>query len=124
MGFDLRQVVAGILTLTMFVMLIHMIKRDHFDSVQVRPFSHSNLKFSFLLFFSLCFINDFDVLYVNLSKGLLIVVFFVMNKTHSLIVHLRDLNFYRKENNFNFQGSTKKPIFCVCILKLVGILDP
>jgi len=37
MGFDLRQIVAGILTLTMFVMLIHMIKRDHFDSVQVRP---------------------------------------------------------------------------------------
>lgn len=34
MGFDLRQVVAGILTITMFVMLIHMIKRDHFDSVQ------------------------------------------------------------------------------------------
>ncbi|KAJ1409989.1 Pre-ATP-grasp domain superfamily [Sesbania bispinosa] len=33
MGVDLRQVVAGILTITMFVMLIHMIKRDHFDSV-------------------------------------------------------------------------------------------
>ncbi|MED6216130.1 hypothetical protein PIB30_004614 [Stylosanthes scabra] len=33
-GVDLRQVVAGILTLTMFVMLIHMIKRDHFDPVQ------------------------------------------------------------------------------------------
>ncbi|KAJ1429226.1 GDP-fucose protein O-fucosyltransferase [Sesbania bispinosa] len=33
MGVDLRQVVAGILTVTMFVMLIHMIKRDHFDSV-------------------------------------------------------------------------------------------
>ncbi|XP_027344708.1 protein MANNAN SYNTHESIS-RELATED 1-like [Abrus precatorius] len=34
MGVDLRQVVAGVLTLTMFVMLIHMIKRDHFDSVE------------------------------------------------------------------------------------------
>lgn len=34
MGVDLRQVLAGILTLTMFVMLGHMIKRDHFDSVQ------------------------------------------------------------------------------------------
>ncbi|KAH7515400.1 hypothetical protein FEM48_Zijuj10G0022500 [Ziziphus jujuba var. spinosa] len=33
MGVDLRQVVAGILTLTMFVMLGNMIKRDHFDSV-------------------------------------------------------------------------------------------
>ncbi|OIW16978.1 hypothetical protein TanjilG_32845 [Lupinus angustifolius] len=33
MGVDLRQVVAGILTITMFVMLIHMIKRDHFDSL-------------------------------------------------------------------------------------------
>ncbi|PPD86477.1 hypothetical protein GOBAR_DD16589 [Gossypium barbadense] len=34
MGIDLRQVVAGILTLTMFVMLGQMIKRDHFDSLQ------------------------------------------------------------------------------------------
>lgn len=34
MGFDLKQVVAGILTLTMFVMLGNMIKRDHFDSVE------------------------------------------------------------------------------------------
>ncbi|KAK7372155.1 hypothetical protein VNO80_05525 [Phaseolus coccineus] len=33
MGVDLRQVVAGVLTVTMFVMLIHMIKRDHFDAV-------------------------------------------------------------------------------------------
>ncbi|CAM8940808.1 unnamed protein product [Rhodiola kirilowii] len=36
MGFDFRQVVAGFLTITMFVMLGHMIKRDHFDSIQVR----------------------------------------------------------------------------------------
>lgn len=35
MGVDLRQVVAGILTLTMFVMLGNMIKRDHFDSITV-----------------------------------------------------------------------------------------
>ncbi|RDX60546.1 hypothetical protein CR513_61302 [Mucuna pruriens] len=34
MGMDLRQVVAGVLTLTMFVMLGNMIKRDHFDSLQ------------------------------------------------------------------------------------------
>ncbi|GLT54291.1 hypothetical protein SLA2020_275020 [Shorea laevis] len=34
MGVDLRQVVAGVLTLTMFVMLGNMIKRDHFDSVE------------------------------------------------------------------------------------------
>ncbi|CAJ1954932.1 unnamed protein product [Sphenostylis stenocarpa] len=34
MGVDLRQVVAGVLTLTMFVMLGNMIKRDHFDSLQ------------------------------------------------------------------------------------------
>ncbi|XP_031250308.1 protein MANNAN SYNTHESIS-RELATED 2-like [Pistacia vera] len=33
MGVDLRQVVAAVLTLTMFVMLGNMIKRDHFDSV-------------------------------------------------------------------------------------------
>ncbi|KAK7255043.1 hypothetical protein RIF29_28445 [Crotalaria pallida] len=38
MGVDLRQVVAGILTITMFVMLIHMIKRDHFDSVVEEKF--------------------------------------------------------------------------------------
>ncbi|CAM8996836.1 unnamed protein product [Rhodiola kirilowii] len=36
MGFDCRQVVAGFLTITMFVMLGHMIKRDHFDSIHVR----------------------------------------------------------------------------------------
>lgn len=35
MGVDLRQVVAGVLTLTMFVMLGNMIKTDHFDSLQV-----------------------------------------------------------------------------------------
>ncbi|KAL4281735.1 hypothetical protein GQ457_03G042990 [Hibiscus cannabinus] len=34
MGVDLRQVVAAILTVTMFVMLAQMIKRDHFDSLQ------------------------------------------------------------------------------------------
>ncbi|KAH7564905.1 hypothetical protein JRO89_XS09G0062800 [Xanthoceras sorbifolium] len=33
MGVDLRQVVAGVLTLTMFIMLGNMIKRDHFDSI-------------------------------------------------------------------------------------------
>lgn len=33
MGVDLRQVVAGILTLTMFVMLGNMIKREHLDSL-------------------------------------------------------------------------------------------
>ena len=49
MGVDLRQVVAGILTLTMFVMLGQMIKRDHFDSAQVRPFILSD-SFIFFLF--------------------------------------------------------------------------
>ncbi|XP_031385961.1 protein MANNAN SYNTHESIS-RELATED 1-like isoform X2 [Punica granatum] len=34
MGVDLRQVVAGILTVTMFVMLGNMIKREHFDSAE------------------------------------------------------------------------------------------
>ncbi|KAJ1428437.1 putative O-fucosyltransferase, plant [Sesbania bispinosa] len=38
MGVDLRQVVAGVLTLTMFVMLGNMIKRDHFDSLQEEKF--------------------------------------------------------------------------------------
>lgn len=32
MGLDLRQVVAGILTMTMFVMLGNMIKQEHFNS--------------------------------------------------------------------------------------------
>jgi len=35
MGVDLRQVVAGILTITMFVMLGQMLHRDYFDSLQV-----------------------------------------------------------------------------------------
>ncbi|KAI5679545.1 hypothetical protein M9H77_00772 [Catharanthus roseus] len=35
MAVDPRQVVAGVLTLTMFVMLGNMIKRDHFESPQV-----------------------------------------------------------------------------------------
>ncbi|EOA30655.1 hypothetical protein CARUB_v10013792mg [Capsella rubella] len=34
MGFDLRQVVAGILTITMFVMLGQMLHRDYYDSLQ------------------------------------------------------------------------------------------
>ncbi|KAL2516138.1 O-fucosyltransferase family protein [Forsythia ovata] len=34
MAVDPRQVLAGVLTVTMFVMLGNMIKRDHFDSVQ------------------------------------------------------------------------------------------
>jgi hypothetical protein len=34
MGVDLRQVVAGILTITMFVMLGQMLHRDYFDSLQ------------------------------------------------------------------------------------------
>ena len=52
MGVDLRQVVAGILTLTMFVMLGHMIKRDHFDSAQV-SFSHSFIWFKMIILISL-----------------------------------------------------------------------
>jgi hypothetical protein len=104
MGFDLRQVVAGILTITMFVMLIHMIKRDHFDSVQVRPIFHFNLKFQFFDFFFVL-MNNFDTVYVNLSKGLLtlafliffhIPFFFVMNKVYSQEFIYRDLKFYRK----------------------------
>lgn len=56
MGVDLRQVVAGILTLTMFVMLGQMIKRDHFDSAQVKTIhTLSFTHFFFLLFF----ISDF-----------------------------------------------------------------
>ncbi|KAL8223581.1 hypothetical protein R6Q57_019056 [Mikania cordata] len=38
MGIDPRQIVAGVLTVTMFVMLGDMIKRQHFDS----PISHVN----------------------------------------------------------------------------------
>ncbi|KAL2539087.1 O-fucosyltransferase family protein [Abeliophyllum distichum] len=34
MAVDPRHLLAGVLTVTMFVMLGHMIKRDHFDSVQ------------------------------------------------------------------------------------------
>ena len=62
MGVDLRQVVAGILTITMFVMLGNMIKRDHFDSVEVSYFfNHHSFLFhsqthtvSFVDSFSFC----------------------------------------------------------------------
>ncbi|XP_054779909.1 protein MANNAN SYNTHESIS-RELATED 1-like [Prosopis cineraria] len=37
MGLELRQVVAAILTITMFVMLANMIKRDHFDAQEALP---------------------------------------------------------------------------------------
>ncbi|KAF3518021.1 hypothetical protein DY000_02059250 [Brassica cretica] len=40
MGVDLRQVVAGILTITMFVMLGQMLHRDYFDAVQVQGDAH------------------------------------------------------------------------------------
>lgn len=54
MGVDLRQVVAAVLTLTMFVMLGNMIKRDHFDSLQVTPFSlHIFLSLPHYLFISI-----------------------------------------------------------------------
>lgn len=42
MAIDPRQVLAGVLTVTMFVMLGHMIKREHFDSVQVDTYIHFN----------------------------------------------------------------------------------
>ncbi|XP_048326786.2 protein MANNAN SYNTHESIS-RELATED isoform X2 [Ziziphus jujuba] len=35
MAMDLRQIVAALLTLSMFLMLANMIKRDHFDSLQI-----------------------------------------------------------------------------------------
>lgn len=35
MAVDPRQVLAGVLTVTMFVMLGDMIKRDHFDATHV-----------------------------------------------------------------------------------------
>ncbi|KAK4479220.1 hypothetical protein RD792_014731 [Penstemon davidsonii] len=44
MAVDPRQVLAGVLTLTMFVMLGNMIKRDHFDSVH--PTVHNTNKAS------------------------------------------------------------------------------
>ncbi|KAK4269574.1 hypothetical protein QN277_022713 [Acacia crassicarpa] len=37
MGADLKQVVAAVLTLAMFVMLANMIKRDHFDAEEALP---------------------------------------------------------------------------------------
>lgn len=53
MGVDMRQIVAGILTLTMFVMLGNMIKRDHFDSVEVSPTLWSTLWHMHRLIFSI-----------------------------------------------------------------------
>jgi F0F1-type ATP synthase membrane subunit a len=54
MGVELRQVVAGVLTLTMFVMLGNMIKRDHFDSVEVKaqpPHTSSSISLSLSLLY-------------------------------------------------------------------------
>lgn len=126
MGFDLRQVVAGILTLTMFVMLIHMIKRDHFDSVQVRPIFHFYPKFQFFTFF-------LSFLYESL-KGFSYFIFFFFFQTFHFFCYeqsqliLGDLNFYinfiENEMNFNFQRSMKKSFFCLCIFMLVDMLDP
>lgn len=46
MGIDPRQIVAGVLTVTMFLMLGNMVKREHFDA----PISHHVcFFFSFLL---------------------------------------------------------------------------
>ncbi|KAK9281120.1 hypothetical protein L1049_004013 [Liquidambar formosana] len=45
MGVDPRQIVAGVLTLTMFVMLGNMIKRDHFDSVELKLPGASDVQF-------------------------------------------------------------------------------
>lgn len=47
---DPRQMVAGVLTVTMFVMLGNMIKNDHFDSLPVISltlFYYCNFFFSF-----------------------------------------------------------------------------
>lgn len=49
MGVDLRQVVAGILTITMFVMLGQMLHRDYFDSLQVIFFADTFYSYSFQL---------------------------------------------------------------------------
>ncbi|XP_031481094.1 protein MANNAN SYNTHESIS-RELATED 1-like [Nymphaea colorata] len=36
MAVDPRQILAGFLTLTMFFMLVNMIKRDHFDTIEIK----------------------------------------------------------------------------------------
>ena len=38
MAVDPRQVLAGLLTVSMFAMVGNMIKRDHFDSIEVTGF--------------------------------------------------------------------------------------
>jgi hypothetical protein len=45
MAVDPRQVVAGFLTLSMFVMLGNMIKHDHFSSTEVGPSKISHFPF-------------------------------------------------------------------------------
>lgn len=49
MGVDLRQVVAGILTITMFIMLGQMLHRDYYDSLQVSSLLPTNFLFCFLI---------------------------------------------------------------------------
>ncbi|KAL3743966.1 hypothetical protein ACJRO7_013249 [Eucalyptus globulus] len=45
-GIDLRQVMAAFLTLSMFGMLGNMIKRDHFDTLQVKYPARSTIQFN------------------------------------------------------------------------------
>lgn len=66
MAVDPRQVLAGVLTMTMFVMLGNMIKRDHFDSVRVCCL-YINC-FMFTLFFSgIGVVIGFTFLLINLK---------------------------------------------------------
>ena len=58
MGLDMKQVVAAVLTLTMFVMLANMIKRDHFDPEVI--FSHILLIYPFVDFSYFAFYYSFS----------------------------------------------------------------
>ena len=69
MGVDLRQVVAGILTLTMFVMLGNMIKRDHFDSVEVSNLNHQTHTHTVLSDPTLCFVFSLYAFFLSGSAS-------------------------------------------------------
>lgn len=74
MAVDPRQVLAGVLTITMFVMLGDMIKRDHFDQprvciilsicVSIYIYVYMYTFFCFLFFFfSFCWNAEYDSLF-------------------------------------------------------------
>lgn len=106
MGVDLRQVVAGALTLTMFVMLGNMIKRDHFDSVEVSS-TTSHFPLSLFLSVSRLFMPQLIHYYLHFTRYDVL----------SYVPHPICFTFLEDTEN------TTKPFFIVLLLKSENSTD-